>query len=285
MSKMKGLGRGLDSLLSTSIAQEGGDDRLLTLPIQDVKPGRYQPRVQMNDDALQTLAESIRMQGIIQPLVVREVGLSQYEIIAGERRWRAAQLANLTEVPVVIRSISDEAALAIGLVENIQRENLNPIEEAQGLKRLIDEFSLTHDAIARMVGRSRSSISNSLRLLSLSEVVQDMLIQKQLEMGHARALLALPVIEQIDVAKQAVVNQWSVREVERFVKNLLENLQQPEQKITKRDEDVERLRECLIHSLGINVDIKNNAKNKGKVILHFNNLDEFDGLLGKLGVK
>ncbi len=285
MSKIKGLGRGLDSLLSTSIAQEGGEDRLVTLPILDVKPGRYQPRMQMDAEALDALAASIRTQGIIQPLVVREIGLSQYEIIAGERRWRAAQLAELTEVPVVIRSITDEDALAIGLIENIQRENLNPIEEAQGLRRLIDEFALTHESIASMVGRSRSSISNSLRLLGLTDAVQDMVSARQLEMGHARALLSLGVIEQLSLARACVAEAWSVREVERRVKAILEKSQQPVKKGQKHNPDVEQLRERLIHSLGVNVDIKSNDKNKGRMVLHFGNLDEFDGLLTKLGVK
>jgi ParB family chromosome partitioning protein len=229
--------------------------------------------------------EKIRTQGIIQPLVVREVGLSQYEIIAGERRWRAAQLAELTEVPVVIRSITDEDALAIGLIENIQRENLNPIEEAQGLRRLIDEFALTHESIASMVGRSRSSISNSLRLLGLTDAVQDMVSARQLEMGHARALLSLGVIEQLSLARACVAEAWSVREVERRVKAILEKSQQPVKKGQKHNPDVEQLRERLIHSLGVNVDIKSNDKNKGRMVLHFGNLDEFDGLLTKLGVK
>ncbi len=285
MSKMKGLGRGLDSLLSTSLAQEGGADSLNTLNISLLKPGRYQPRVLMNDDALLALAESIKAQGVIQPIVVREIGLSEYEIIAGERRWRAAQLAGLTEVPVVIRSITDEDALAIGLIENIQRENLNPIEEAKGLKRLLDEFSLTHDAISKVIGRSRSSISNSLRLLSLNELVQEMVSTRHLEMGHARALLSLDVLAQVEMAQLAVAQAWSVREVERRVKMALENSQQPEKKVQRSNPDVEQLRDRLIHSLGVNVDIKSNSKNKGRMVLHFDNLDEFDGLLGKLGVK
>ena len=181
-------GRGLDSLLADAVGDSSGD-RLTSVPVRDIKPGRYQPRSQMDDEGLQELADSIKAQGVIQPVIVREHGLSQYELIAGERRWRASQLAGLAEIPVVIKSIGDEAALAMGLIENIQRENLNPIEEAQGLKRLVDEFGLTHETVAKAVGRSRSAVSNSLRLLALPEPVQEMLFLRQLEMGHARALL------------------------------------------------------------------------------------------------
>ena len=184
MAKLPGgLGRGLDSLLSGSI-EDGQGDRLAVAAVGDIRPGRYQPRVQMDDEALHELAESIRAQGVIQPVIVREHGLSQYELIAGERRWRAAQLAGLAEIPIVVKNISDETALAMGLIENLQRENLNPIEEARGLKRLADEFSLTHETIAKAVGKSRSAVSNSLRLLALPEPVQDMLYRRHLEMGH-----------------------------------------------------------------------------------------------------
>ena len=215
MAKAKGgLGRGLDSLISNAV-DSSSSDRLTTVAIADIQPGRYQARVQIDDEALQELADSIKAQGIIQPVIVRERGLSQYELIAGERRWRASQLAGLTEIPVVIKTISDETALAMGLIENLQRENLNPIEEAQGLKRLADEFGLTHETIAKAVGKSRSAISNSLRLLSLPEPVQEMLYQRRLEMGHARALLTLHVVDQLELAQKAVKNGWSVREVER----------------------------------------------------------------------
>ena len=199
MAIAKGLGRGLDSLISNAV-DSSSSDRLTTVAIADIQPGRYQARVQMDDEALQELADSIKAQGIIQPVIVRERGLSQYELIAGERRWRASQLAGLTEIPVVIKTISDETALAMGLIENLQRENLNPIEEAQGLKRLADEFGLTHETIAKAVGKSRSAISNSLRLLSLPEPVQEMLYQRRLEMGHARALLTLHVDDQLELA-------------------------------------------------------------------------------------
>lgn len=211
----KALGRGLDSLMidsgSLNVNTHTGDT-LTQIDIKSVRAGRFQPRSQMNDDALQELAESIKAQGVIQPIIVREFGLDAYEIIAGERRWRAAQLAGLTEIPAVIKKINDKTAMAMGLIENIQREDLNPIEEAQGLRRLIEEFGLTHETIAEVIGRSRSAVSNSLRLLKLPEPIQEMLYQRQLEMGHARSLLSLAVNQQIDLAQKAVKNGWSVRE-------------------------------------------------------------------------
>ncbi|MEN3812046.1 ParB/RepB/Spo0J family partition protein, partial [Chromobacterium piscinae] len=201
MAKLKGLGRGLDALLSTVDAV---DDRLSTLPIDSIRPGKYQPRSFMNEAALDELAASIRAQGIIQPLIVRELGLGDYELIAGERRWRASRKAGLSEVPVVIKSVPDEAALAMALIENIQRQELDPIEEAQGIKRLVDEFGLTHEAAADAVGRSRSAVSNLLRLLALPQPLQQMMHEGQLEMGHARALLSLPTVSQLELANEAV---------------------------------------------------------------------------------
>ena len=254
MAKPKGgLGRGLDSLISNNI-DDGGSDRLTTVAVSDIQPGRYQPRVQMDDEALHELAESIKAQGVIQPVIVRERGLSQYELIAGERRWRASQLAGLTEIPVVIKSISDETALAMGLIENLQRENLNPIEEARGLKRLADEFSLTHETIAKAVGKSRSAISNSLRLLGLPEPVQDMLYQRRLEMGHARALLTLPVVDQLLLAQKAVKNGWSVREVERRSQMLQQGQKTSPSK--KTNPDIRRLNEALTNKLGVNAEVQ-----------------------------
>lgn len=283
MAKPKGgLGRGLDSLISNNI-DDGSGDRLKTIAISDIRPGRLQPRVQMDDDALQELAESIRAQGIIQPVIVRERGLSQYELIAGERRWRAARLAGLTEVPAVIKSINDEAALAIGLIENIQRENLNPIEEAQGLKRLVEEFGLTHETVAKAVGRSRSSISNSLRLLCLPEPVQDMLFQKKLEMGHARALLSLPVVEQLELAQKAVKNGWSVREVERRSQAAQQTKKVDVPK--KSNPDIQRLNDMLTEKLGVNAEIQTTNQKKGKIVLHFDNPEMLESLLKQLGIK
>ena len=264
MAKAKGgLGRGLDSLISNGV-DNSSSDRLTTVAINDIQPGRYQARVQMDDEALQELADSIKAQGVIQPVIVREHGLSQYELIAGERRWRASQLAGLTEIPVVIKTISDETALAMGLIENLQRENLNPIEEAQGLKRLADEFGLTHETIAKAVGKSRSAISNSLRLLSLPEPVQDMLYHRHLEMGHARALLTLPVVEQLELAQKAVKNGWSVREVERRS----QVAHQAKQEIKKTiSPDIRRLNDVLTERLGVNAEVKTTNNKKGKIVL------------------
>ena len=283
MAKPKGGlgGRGLDSLLTANI-QDNSRDRLTTVSVSDIKAGRYQPRVQMNDDALQELAESIKAQGVIQPVIVREQGLNGYELIAGERRWRASQIAGLTEIPVVIKSITDEAALAMGLIENIQRENLNPIEEAQGLKRLVDEFGLTHETVAKAVGRSRSSISNSLRLLALPEPVQDLLYARHLEMGHARALLTLPVVQQLDLAQKAVKNGWSVREVERR-----SQMAQQEKQVIKTKAihpDILRLNDVLTEKLGVNAEIQTPNQKKGKIILHFDNPEALESLLKRLGV-
>ncbi|MBG8779016.1 ParB/RepB/Spo0J family partition protein [Neisseria meningitidis] len=282
MAKVKGgLGRGLDSLLANGADNSSGD-RLTTVAVKDIRPGRYQARVQIDDEALQELADSIKAQGVIQPVIVREHGLSRYELIAGERRWRAAQIAGLTEIPAVIKTISDETALAMGLIENLQRENLNPIEEAQGLKRLADEFGLTHETIAQAVGKSRSAISNSLRLLSLPEPVQEMLYQRRLEMGHARALLTLPVVEQLELAQKAVKNGWSVREVERRSQAALQN-KRPESKKTAAA-DIGRLNDLLTEKLGVNAEIKTANHKKGKIILHFDTPETFDHILKQLGI-
>ncbi|RNK36378.1 chromosome partitioning protein ParB [Neisseria meningitidis] len=282
MAKVKGgLGRGLDSLLANGADNSSGD-RLTTVAVKDIRPGRYQARVQIDDEALQELADSIKAQGVIQPVIVREHGLSRYELIAGERRWRAAQIAGLTEIPAVIKTISDETALAMGLIENLQRENLNPIEEAHGLKRLADEFGLTHETIAQAVGKSRSAISNSLRLLSLPEPVQEMLYQRRLEMGHARALLTLPVVEQLELAQKAVKNGWSVREVERRSQVALQN-KRPEPKKTAAA-DIGRLNDLLTEKLGVNAEIKTANHKKGRIILHFDTPETFDHILKQLGI-
>lgn len=275
-------GRGLDSLLAGSVGDSSGD-RLTSVPVRDIKPGRYQPRSQMDDEGLQELADSIKAQGVIQPVIVREHGLSQYELIAGERRWRASQLAGLTEIPVVIKSIGDEAALAMGLIENIQRENLNPIEEAQGLKRLVDEFGLTHETVAKAVGRSRSAVSNSLRLLALPEPVQEMLFLRQLEMGHARALLSLPVMEQLSLAQKAVKNGWSVREVER--RSQLAQQAPQEKKSKTVSPDIRYLNEALTEKLGVRAEVQTANHKRGKVVLHFDSPETFARLMQQLDVK
>ena len=275
-------GRGLDSLLAGAVGDSSGD-RLTSVPVRDIKPGRYQPRSQMDDEGLQELADSIKAQGVIQPVIVREHGLSQYELIAGERRWRASQLAGLAEIPVVIKSIGDEAALAMGLIENIQRENLNPIEEAQGLKRLVDEFGLTHETVAKAVGRSRSAVSNSLRLLALPEPVQEMLFLRQLEMGHARALLSLPVMEQLSLALKAVKNGWSVREVER--RSQLAQQAPQEKKSKTVSPDIRYLNEALTEKLGVRAEVQTANHKRGKVVLHFDSPETFARLIQQLDVK
>ena len=282
MAKAKvGLGRGLDSLISNAV-DSSSSDRLTTVAIADIQPGRYQARVQIDDEALQELADSIKAQGIIQPVIVRERGLSQYELIAGERRWRASQLAGLTEIPVVIKTISDETALAMGLIENLQRENLNPIEEAQGLKRLADEFGLTHETIAKAVGKSRSAISNSLRLLSLPEPVQEMLYQRRLEMGHARALLTLHVVDQLELAQKAVKNGWSVREVER--RSQLAHQKAKPEAVKTISPDICRINDALTERLGVNAEVKTSNQKKGKIVLHFDTPETFEYLLKQLGI-
>lgn len=286
-AKPKGLGRGLDSLISFTSLDDDSGDRLSTVPIAQVRPGRYQARVQMDDDALQELAESVRAQGVIQPIVVRELGGREYELIAGERRWRAAQIAGLHDIPVVIKNADDQSAMAMGLIENIQRENLNPIEEAQGFKRLVDEFSLTQETVAKAVGRSRSAINNSLRLLKLPELVQEMLFRRELEMGHARALINLPIDDQLDLANKAVKQGWSVREMERRSQAVLhEEKEDKLETIPKRiDPDVDRLEESLTAQLGVMAKIKTRDRKKGTVILRFDSADDFAALLKRLGIQ
>lgn len=279
MAKLKGLGRGLDALLSTA---ETVDDRLTSLPIDSIRPGKYQPRSFMDEGALDELAASIRSQGVIQPLVVREIGFGDYELIAGERRWRASRKAGLSEVPAVIKSVPDEAALAMALIENIQRQELDPIEEAQGLKRLIDEFGLTHEAAADAVGRSRSAVSNLLRLLALPEPVQTMLHQGRLEMGHARALLALPVVEQLGLAQEVGEKGLSVREVERRVQQKAVEKTTVASQQKQTDPDVSRLAEQVSERIGARVSIRHANRGNGRLVIEYATLDELEGLLEKL---
>ena len=284
MIKMKGLGRGLDALLSGSDRPQGDEQR--NLPVERLRPGKYQPRTHMEEGALMELAASIKAQGVMQPILVRAVdktpGAERYEIVAGERRWRAAQLAGLSEVPVLIRQIPDEQALAMALIENIQRENLNPLEEAQGLQRLIDEFGLTHQQAADAVGRSRPAASNLLRLLQLTVPVQDMLMTGQLDMGHARALLPIATGQQLGLAQRVVQKGLSVRETERLVQQLLNPPKAaPEKNI---DRDLLRLQEELSDGLGANVEIRSNKKGAGKLSIEFKGLDELDGLIFRLRV-
>lgn len=277
--KRKGLGRGLDALLAANVSSE--TDRQDRLSVEVLQPGKYQPRTRMDMGSLEELADSIKAQGLIQPISVRPVEADRYEIIAGERRWRAAMMAGLTEVPVLIREIPDEAALAMSLIENIQRENLNPLEEAAGLQRLIDEFSMTHNQAAEAVGRSRSAASNLLRLLQLAKPVQDMLMVGDIEMGHARALLSLSKAEQNRAGGLAVEKGWSVRETEKYVTRLLNPPQNPKEQEQSRDRDLLRLEEELSDSLAASVKISANRKGAGCLTIRFSSLDQLDGLLEK----
>ncbi len=284
MIKMKGLGRGLDALLSGSDKPHGDEQR--NLPVERLRPGKYQPRTHMDEESLAELAASIKAQGVMQPILVRAVdstpGAERYEIVAGERRWRASQLAGLSEVPVLIRNIPDEQALAMALIENIQRENLNPLEEAQGLQRLIDEFGLTHQQAADAVGRSRPAASNLLRLLQLTAPVQELLMTGQLDMGHARALLPVASGQQVGLAQRIIQKGLSVRETERLVQQLLNPPKQAPEKII--DRDLLRLQEELSDGLGTNVAIRANKKGVGKVTIEFSGLDQLDGLIFRLRV-
>lgn len=284
MIKMKGLGRGLDALLSGSDKPHGDEQR--NMPVERLRPGKYQPRTRMDEASLAELAASIKVQGVMQPVLVRAIddtpGAERYEIVAGERRWRASQLAGLSEVPVLIRVIPDEQALAMALIENIQRENLNPLEEAQGLQRLVDEFGLTHQQAADAVGRSRPAASNLLRLLQLTAPVQEYLMSGQLDMGHARALLPVASGQQVGLAQRVIQKGLSVRETERLVQQLLSPPKPAPEKII--DRDLLRLQEELSDGLGTNVTIHANKKGAGKVTIEFSGLDQLDGLLSRLKV-
>jgi ParB family chromosome partitioning protein len=278
MSKPKGLGRGLDALLG---GEEGArKDAMATLPVGAIRPGRYQPRTKMDQTALGELAASIRAQGLMQPLLVRPVDGGRYELIAGERRWRAAQMAGLEEVPVLVREVPDEAALAMSLIENIQRENLNPIEEASGIQRLVDEFRMTHEQAADAVGRSRSATTNLLRLLKLAKPVQQLLMQGALEMGHARALLALDGARQIEAANRVAARGMSARETEALVTRLLRG--QALRRKRHADRDIERLEEEISARLGTTVEIRAGRKGSGKIVIQYSGLDHLDQLLKKL---
>lgn len=287
MVKKRGLGKSLDALLAyagsephtTVEVDNTTHEKLTPLSVDQIQRGKYQPRREMDQDALEELAESIRSQGIIQPLIVRPVG-NRFEIIAGERRWRAAQMAGLSEVPVIIRHIPDEAAVAIALIENIQRENLNPIEEAIAFDRLIKEFAMTHQQVAQAVGKSRTSVTNLLRLLVLPDEVKDMLERKQLEMGHARTLITLPESAQLEVAQLILSRNLSVRETE----NLVRHLQSPtsNKKVEKFfDPNIVDLQESLSKQLKLRVAIQCNAKGRGKLVIHYRSLAELDGILSQ----
>ncbi|HFC53915.1 MAG TPA: ParB/RepB/Spo0J family partition protein [Gammaproteobacteria bacterium] len=293
-ARKRGLGRGLDALLggaATTAAnppqsepdgQQGRDGELRTLPVDLLQRGRYQPRTGMDNEALEELASSIRAQGVVQPIVVRELEEGgRYEIIAGERRWRAAQLAGLHEIPAVIRQVEDQAAIAMALIENIQREELNPMEEAQALQRLIEEFTLTHQEAADAVGRSRAAVSNLLRLLTLNSDVKQLLENGDLEMGHARALLGLSGEQQSEAARIVESRGLSVRETEQLVRRIAAG-PRPQGKRPALDPDTRRLQEELAEKLGAPVRLQHTSRGKGKLVIHYNSLDELDGILSHI---
>lgn len=293
MSPKKRLGRGLDALLSKPMVTVSrpetvsapSDDGLKNLPLEHLQRGQYQPRVNMRQDSLEELAASIKSQGIVQPIVARPIakkdGIQRYEIIAGERRWRAAQMAGLAEIPAVIRDVPDEDAIAMALIENIQREDLNPLEESRALDRLIREFDLTHAEAAQAVGRSRASVSNLLRLQDLSDKVKPLLEDRKLDMGHARALLGIAnATQQFDAARQVVKKGLSVRETEVLVKRILEGgSATPLKKTSAQNADIRRLEIEISEKLGAKVSVDHTANGAGKLVINYNSLDELDGIL------
>jgi ParB family chromosome partitioning protein len=285
MLKNKGLGKGLDALLGgNKPVAATGDGELRQLAVTSLSPGKYQPRTHMDQAALAELADSIKQRGIVQPILVREIGKDKFEIIAGERRWRAAQLAGLATVPVLVREIADDAALGIGLIENIQREDLNAMEEATGIQRLIDEFKLTHEEAAKAVGRSRSAVSNLLRLLELAKPVQDMVMAQKLDMGHARALLSLAKSKQVELAHQIVHKSLSVRDAERLAKTTSAPPKSKKAALSN-NADVRRLETDLSDKLGTNVTIKLDKKNNGTVTIAFMGFEHLDGILQRTRLK
>jgi ParB family chromosome partitioning protein len=280
MVKTRGLGRGLDALLGAEDEASSRRDELRELPIDLLQPGKYQPRTRMDQDALAELAASIKAQGVMQPILVRPVAGERHEIIAGERRWRAARIAGLSTVPVLVRDVPDRQALAVSLIENIQREDLNPLEEAAGIQRLVQEFGMTHAAAAEVLGRSRSGVTNLLRLLDLAPPVRELVAEGRLDMGHARALLALPVARQIELAREAAEHGLSVRDVERravtAAKSRVAARRRP-------DQDIARLEEELSGRLGTTVQIRAGAKQgAGRLVISYGTLDQLDALLAKL---
>ena len=278
--KNRGLGRGLDALLSNDGDNESSKiEPTNVMPLSQLTPGKFQPRKNFNQDSLKELAESIKAQGIIQPILVRMTSNNQYEIIAGERRWQAAKIAKLDEVPVVVKDISDSTALAMALIENIQREDLNVIEEARGIKRLIDEFNITHEAAAEAVGKSRAAVSNTLRLLSLCEHAQYALETNKIEMGHARAILSLSPIDQAMMCQKIVNQKLTVREVEKEVSEGTTKKPTPKQ---SKDHDIKRLENELSERFGTNISISHKQSGKGSINFKYSNLDELDRIIAKL---
>ena len=281
MTKKARLGRGLDALLTgVEKTVKEGDGALRQLPLASIRQGRYQPRVRIDEASLRELAASIAMQGIIQPIVVRETVAGGFELIAGERRWRASKLAGLTEIPALIRQVSDENALAVALIENIQRQELNPVEEAAGLRRLLDEFVMTHQQVAEQVGRSRAAVSNLLRLLNLVPVVREQLELGRIEMGHARAVLALPREQQQTAAASVIQRRLSVRQTEKLVRGLLSGVRKSKRVPPVKDADLSKLETELSEALAAPVVLEDSG-GKGRVIIQYYSLDELDGIIQK----
>lgn len=289
MAKRK-LGRGLDALLGGVGAEEGivdisapsGSDRLKDVPVEFLQRGKYQPRRDMHPESLEELANSIRAQGVMQPIVVRPLGPDRYEIIAGERRWRAAQMAELEVVPTLIKDVPDEAAIAMALIENIQREDLNPIEEAQALIRLQNEFELTQQEVATAVGKSRTAVTNLMRLMSLQEEVRRLLEHGDLEAGHAKALLGLKEGQQVEAARAVVARGLSVRQTEVLVRRMLQQTETGKATQERIDPDIKRLEEKLSEQVGVPVILQHSAKGKGRLVFKYNNLDELDGIIAHI---
>ena len=281
-TRQKGLGRGLDALLDRDDTGAAPLERLATLKLGELSPGRYQPRTKMDEASLQELAASIRVQGLMQPILVRPVAKDRYEIIAGERRWRAAKLAGLSEVPVVVRDVPDQAALAMALIENIQREDLNPLEEAHGVQRLVDEFKLTHQQAADAIGRSRAATTNLLRLLNLEKSVQQRMLERQFDMGHARALLSLEGRRQDEVAKRVAERGLSVRETEKLVNEILNPAVRGKVRRARRDRDVARLEEELSEDLGTACEIRQGRKGSGMLVIRYISHEHLESLLVRL---
>ena len=282
MNKKARLGKGLDALLGgvDQIAAQS-DGELRYLPVATIRPGRYQPRTNMDETALTELADSIRTHGVVQPIVVRETPAGDYELIAGERRWRAAQMAGLDVIPSVVRRVADEIALVVGLIENIQRENLNPVEEANGLRRLLDEFGLTHQQVADSIGRSRAAVSNLLRLLNLDPAVRAHLENGRLEAGHARAILSLPREQQLAAADTVIQQRLSVRQTEQLVRRYLSGKRKEKRKTAPKDADLRQLEEELSQQLAATVSLEQRGQG-GRVIIEYNSLDELEGILERL---
>ena len=281
MMKPKGLGRGLDALLDVE-SEVPARESAATVDIDRIQPGRYQPRTRMDAASLDELAASIKAQGLIQPILVRPAGADRYELIAGERRWRAARIAGLGEVPVVVRDVPDQAALAMSLIENIQREDLNPLEEAQGVQRLVSEFKLTHKEAADAIGRSRAATTNLLRLLNLPESVQSLVLDGRLDMGHARALLALDGELQVATAKKVADKGLSVRETEQLVNDLLHPKARVPRPKARSGRDIQRLEEEVSEKLGTTVEIKSSKKGSGRLVVHYMSHEHLDKLLARL---